>query len=315
MRKAFSLLLALLLMLSLGGQAFAAETAAPTQVVSCTEQGFSVLCDKEYVWNYSQRDGITIYTEYEGSIPYVLVFRSEDWIVDAADYIEEQFTPHMQKKYGGDLVAYAEYEHYNIGGRDLAAGLYTYRLQGYLIDMVRAYDVQDRQTVVFTAKYIRGQGAATMEALDQAVASYRPDAEYYSKTAKYPRWNAAITTTPGGDECWAFDGCAVTLPASWKGKVHVEVRENNIAFYQAQSFRLWQEKGYTGGLMFALAYSEKEDFRDLPSYDTLGRSGRGWYYLIYPTDLQAYADDSVATEEYLEMFSLRDFIRDSAYCF
>ena len=79
----------------------------------------------------------------------------EDWIVDIADYVREQYTPHMKKQYGADLVSAEEYDSYEIAGRQLAAGVYTYKLQGYLIDMVRAYDVQDRQTVVFTRRWNR----------------------------------------------------------------------------------------------------------------------------------------------------------------
>ena len=177
MRKVLSFLLALALVFSLGASAYAQTPGAELQTVACPEQGFSLQCAKDYIWKYSKTDGITIYTEHEGSIPYVLVFRAEDWLVEAAEYIEEQFTPYMKGKYGKDLVAAEEFEHFRIGGRDLAVGLYTYRLQGYLIDMVRAYDVQDRQTVVFTAKWIRGQGEATMDALTLAASQTVRDAD------------------------------------------------------------------------------------------------------------------------------------------
>ena len=314
MKKAISILLALTLMLALGGQAFAAGTETGTQLVRCPEQGFSVLCRKDYVWNYSERDGITIYTDYEGSIPYVLVFCAEDWIVETADYIREQFTPHMKKQYGDDLVAFAEFEHYNIGGRDLAAGLYTYRLQGYLIDMVRAYDVQERHTVVYTAKYIRGQGAETLAALEQAVQSYRPDTEYYDTVEKNPRWAYSVTAVPDGGECYVFPEFQITLPADWRGKVTIGVNERSIAFYQTQSYERWQKEGYKGGLLFAVGYSEQEDFRNLPSYAELGKVGKGWYYLIYPTDLQAY-DIKTVLEEYMAMFGERDYVLDQSACF
>ena len=316
MRKVLSFLLALALVFSLGASASAQTPGAELQTVACPEQGFSLQCAKDYIWKYSKTDGITIYTEHEGSIPYVLVFRAEDWLVEAAEYIEEQFTPYMKGKYGKDLVAAEEFEHFRIGGRDLAVGLYTYRLQGYLIDMVRAYDVQDRQTVVFTAKWIRGQGEATMDALTLAVRSFRPDLEYYEAAAANPRWAYTVTTTPGGEECYAFSDFQVTLPEDWKGKVCVAIHERSVSFYQAESYHLWQEKeGYAGGHLFSVGYSESEDFRNLPSFSELGKAGKGWYFLIYPPDFQPYADSERAVEEYKEMYGEISFIRDNAACF
>ena len=190
------------------------------------------------------------------------------------------------------------------------------KLQGYLIDMVRAYDVQDRQTVVFTAKWIRGQGEATMDALTLAVKSFRPDPEYYEAAAANPRWAYTVTTTPGGEECYAFSDFQVTLPEDWKGKVCVAIHERSVSFYQAESYHLWQEKeGYAGGHLFSVGYSESEDFRNLPSFDELGRGDKGWYFLIFPTDFQPYADSERAVEEYKEMYGEISFIRDNAACF
>lgn len=146
--------------------------SANTQTIQCPEQSFTVETDAGYSWTFDRSNGVTIYTEHSGSIPYVLVFRSEDWLVDVADYVHEQYTPRIQKQYGSDLVSYVEYEDYTIGGRKMqAAALYTYKLQGYLIDMLRVYDVQDHHTVVFTAKYIQGRGDKTLKALEQAVTS------------------------------------------------------------------------------------------------------------------------------------------------
>ena len=45
---------------------------------------------------------------WENSIPYVIVYCMEDLIVDSENLIREQYTPHMQKQYGSDLVAAQE---------------------------------------------------------------------------------------------------------------------------------------------------------------------------------------------------------------
>ena len=168
-----------------GTTAAASQTVSPApgipeglQRVAYPEQEFSILMDPSYTWTKDVRNGITIYTQHEGSIPFVTVFRSEDWLVDAADYIHEQYTPHMQSQYGENLISHEEFREYTLGGRIMPAAIYSYNLQGYTIEMIRAYDTQAGHTVIFTAKYVQGQGDATLKALDTAARYYQPDASY-----------------------------------------------------------------------------------------------------------------------------------------
>ena len=244
------------------------------KIISCPEQEFSTLCKPGYPWKFSERDGVTIYTEHENSIPYVLVYRSEDWIMDAENLIREQYTPYMQKKYGDDLVAVTEFDEYTLGGRPVSAALYTYKLQGYLIDMIRAYENVNGHTVSYTAKYIQGQGEATLAALDAAVQNYRPFADYYSSESNH--WRYSIIPTEDGGTIFLFNEVFITIPADWAGKYDIKINERSISFYQSLSRSLWNSReGFEGGLLFSLGYSETEDFRNLPSYDELGK-GDGW---------------------------------------
>ena len=141
--------------------------------IPCPQQGFAVMADPAFPWDYQEGTGVTIYTEEAGRIPYVIVFRSEDLLGEPFEYLKEQYTPHIQDKYGDDLVYYQEYENYSLGGKQLPAGVYTYRLQGHLIDLIRVYDSTGTQTVVYTAKYIQGQAEPTLSALHDAIRYFR----------------------------------------------------------------------------------------------------------------------------------------------
>ena len=137
--------------------------------VECPQLGFSTRIDPALSWEYEEGSGIYIYTEHEGSIPYALIYHTGDTILEPLEFIREQFTPHMQQQYGEDLVAINELEIYEIGGKQLPAGLYTYRLQGHLVDMLRLYDISESGTMIYTAKYLETEGEATLKALDTAI--------------------------------------------------------------------------------------------------------------------------------------------------
>ena len=143
--------------------------------IRCPELGFSTMADPDYAWDYKDGTGITIYTRTEGSIPYVIVWQSEDLIMEPFEYIREQYTPHIQNQYGDDLVYFQEYESYPLGGKEIPAGVYTYRLQGKLVDLIRAYDSTGSRTVAYTAKYVQGEAEPTLSALHDAIRYFRAD--------------------------------------------------------------------------------------------------------------------------------------------
>ena len=145
------------------------------QEIECPQQGFSVEAQKNYSWDYQVGTGISIYTGTKGSIPYVIVYQGEDLIVEAYEYIKEQYTPYMQEKYGANLVSFEETETYEIGGRKLPAGIYSYKLGDYTIEQVRIYDSTGKATVAYTAKYIKGEGDETLKALDTAVRTFEAE--------------------------------------------------------------------------------------------------------------------------------------------
>lgn len=309
MKKAISSLLAFLFLLPLCSSAFAAGDQPRYQIIRCEEEEFSTLCLPDYTWVYEEKTGITIYTETEGSIPYVIVYYGEDLLGDVEEYIHEQYTPYMQRKYGEDLVSYTELDNYKIGGRTMTAGLYTYKLQGYLVDLLRAYENVNGRTVAYTAKYIDGQGAATREALDLAVQQFRPSLKYYNSDFN-SRWRYTLANMDTGEIILAVGDVIFLLPADWAGKYDIVARESGVSIYHTLSRWGWNNReGYEGGLLFSLGFSETEDFRNLPSYLEVGRTEEGWYYVIYPTDYQAYEKIPTAKAEYDVMWKEMDGIR------
>lgn len=143
--------------------------------IACPEQGFTTMADPAYSWDYQAGTGISIYTQHEGSIPYVIVYRGEDLLGEPYEYIQEQFTPHMQQKYGDALASFEEVRSYETGGKQLPAGLYSYYVGDTLVDMIRLMDSTGNRTVSYTAKFIHGEGEATLAALDAAIRNFRPE--------------------------------------------------------------------------------------------------------------------------------------------
>ena len=124
------------------------------------------------------------------------------------------------------------------------------------------------------------------------------------------------TGTSSGDIIYIFDEVFVAVPADWLGKYDIVMRENGVSFYQSLSRFKWNREGFEGGLLFTLAYSDTHDYADyLPHYQDLGPGAEGYYYLIFPTDLQAYTDIDSIRDDYMNMWSEISFVQDNSYSF
>lgn len=149
-----------------------AATKSALKTLACPQQGFSFSANPAYPSKYSDQDGVTLYTGTEGYLPYIMVYQSNNLIVEAAEYLKEQYTPHMEAQYGDNLLRSSVYDRFLIGGKELPAGRYEYNVNGNTVIMLRVMDSTGSRTVVYTAKFLQGQGDATMAALDAAVASF-----------------------------------------------------------------------------------------------------------------------------------------------
>ena len=141
--------------------------------ISCPEMGFSTKADPAYSWDYQEGTGISIYTGTEGSIPYVIIYKSEDLIAEPGEFIREQLTPYIREQYGDNLLDVIEYKAYVIGGKELAAAEYKYLVQGKEVTMLRLLDSSGSTTISYTAKYLEEDAKKTVGALETAIKNFR----------------------------------------------------------------------------------------------------------------------------------------------
>lgn len=126
------------------------------------------------------------------------------------------------------------------------------------------------------------------------------------------RWNTEITYDEEKNIVINFPEVEAVIPADWSGKCQVETKGMEAAFYQKKSRELYKEnEDYdNGGWMFSICFSEDEDYLDFPSCETIGSTGDGYYYLMLPTDVQAYVEDETAYTEYQEMYEDLDWVKE-----
>ena len=119
-----------------------------------------------------------------------------------------------------------------------------------------------------------------------------------------------------GSLIYYFEEVAVTLPADWQGKIQIETTDNSATFYHKASHEKWQEKyGQEGGKLFTLSCTVNHDFQELPDFTYIGFSDQSVmnYFMIFPTDFQAYTDDSAIAAEFQQMNMEIDFVKQHAY--
>lgn len=118
-----------------------------------------------------------------------------------------------------------------------------------------------------------------------------------------------------GSLIYYFKEMEITLPADWKGKFDIEINGNNATFYHKASREKWMaSNGTDGGKLFTLSCSVNDDFAELPDFSYIGFCDESAmnYFMIFPTDVQAYMDDSTIAEEFQQMNSEIDFVKENA---
>ena len=106
-------------------------------------------------------------------------------------------------------------------------------------------------------------------------------------------------------------GPVISMPLDYDGQIDVVEDNDKVYFYHKASKDAWEMDGYKGGLLFSLNFSEKKDYLFLPDYQDIGSTADGFYYLSFPTDLQAYFGNERIASQYSELWSQIDYVKQN----
>ena len=169
--KRFAMILALVLLACACPPALAdTELAA----VTFAERGSSTKAPTSCTAQYTEGTGLQIYTGVAGYIPYVIISpRPADMqFSNPANYLNNVYREYMEEKYGENMLGTNPAKKWEIGGKTLIGARYMYKVGDTSVCMLRLIEQREDGDVEYTAKYIDGEDAKTMEALDAAVRYY-----------------------------------------------------------------------------------------------------------------------------------------------
>ena len=100
------------------------------------------------------------------------------------------------------------------------------------------------------------------------------------------------------------------MPASWGSQVTVIDEGNHVSFYHTASMEAWAVDGYDNtGYLFKLYLDQTQDYKNLPSFMDLGKTSEGYFYLMFPTDFQAYAENERIMNQYQDLYNEIDYVK------
>ena len=127
-------------------------------------------------------------------------------------------------------------------------------------------------------------------------------------------WDYTITRTEESTTYSFERGPQIVMPASWGSQVTVIDEGDHVSFYHTASLEAWKVDGLdNGGYLFKLCLDPTQDFKNLPSFMDLGKTSEGYFYLMFPTDFQAYADNERILEQYQTLYSELDYVKIHSY--
>lgn len=169
--KRLTLILTLLLLVCACLPALAESELA---ALTCAEGGFSTKVPTDCTAQYTEGTGLQIYTGVAGYIPYVIISpRPADMqFSNPTNYLNNVYREYLEEKYGDNMLGMNPAKKWEIGGKTLTGARYKYKVGDTAVCLLRLIEQREDGDVEYTAKYIDGEDAKTMEALDAAVRYY-----------------------------------------------------------------------------------------------------------------------------------------------
>lgn len=127
-------------------------------------------------------------------------------------------------------------------------------------------------------------------------------------------WDYTITRSEESTT-YAFDrGPRIVMPASWGSQVTVIDEGDRVTFYHTASREAWAVDGMdNAGYLFRLCLDPTQDYKVYPSFMDLGKTSEGYFFLMFPTDFQAYANNERILEQYQTLYNDLDYVKVNSY--
>ena len=137
-----------------------------------------------------------------------------------------------------------------------------------------------------------------------------PGDEQASAPTADATWDYTITRSEESTTYSFARGPQIVMPASWGSQVTVIDEGNHVSFYHTASMEAWAVDGYDNtGYLFKLYLDQTQDYKNLPSFMDLGKTSEGYFYLMFPTDFQAYAENERIMNQYQDLYNEIDYVK------
>ena len=149
--------------------------------IDCPEEGFSTRGEAGFTSEYVEGDGLYVYIQVEGYIPYVLlsIDTSDTRITDGDYYIRERLMPEFLESWSDNgPIQISQHDDYTLAGRPVSAVECEYRnVKGTRIHLVVIFDVYETYTVYYRIRYVLDEDREeTLNAAETIAANLRVDA-------------------------------------------------------------------------------------------------------------------------------------------
>ena len=257
MKKMLALLTALALLLSLAAGGALAEDW--TDYI-CAEENFSLIVPAGAATFFEEGTGLMICTESAGKIPYAIVNRRpmDMKFKNPGGYLNNVYREHLEEKYGSDFLGMNPASMWEIGGRELPGAKYMYKVGEYTVVLLKLLDIRDAGDVEYTVKYVDGEDASVMAAVNEAVRTYR---------------ETDVPDRTGGTE-QPKEQKAVIMPA--EVSEDTADTENGSFWAHIMNEGRINDGGYFTADLYAADIYSRQDINSLQEGDRIRMIGREW---------------------------------------